>query len=68
LTKRGKVPTEPFLKALYHAGLAGGLRMHARRDERLVKGFTRAAALQSERSEAALNDWVATFLKGAGGA
>lgn len=48
-----------IIVAIRHGALAGGLRHHAARDERLARGFTRAAELQSRRAAGALNAWIA---------
>ncbi len=50
---------ELILAAIRHAALAGGLRIHAARDERLRRGFTKAADRQSAKSANAVSLWLA---------
>lgn len=47
-----------IIAAIRHGALAGGLRYYAARDERLARGFTRAADLQSARAAERLGEWI----------
>lgn len=60
-------PANLIYTAIRHAVLAGALRHHAARDERIARGFTRAAELQSARSAATLAAFIEANLDAGGG-